>query len=412
MEHINFIVVFVEGLLSFFSPCVISILPIYLAILSGSSVQNLKEGNVKLKDSPLLKNTILFVLGISTTFFILGSSINAFKHFFTSNKEIMTTIGGILIIIMGLFYLGYLNLPFLQKEKKFNVGVREMKPWTAYLLGFTFSFGWSPCIGPMLASALIMASSSDSALIGNLLILVYTIGFTLPFIIISIFYNRLLKYVDNVKRNMKTIQKIGGAILIITGLVMALGGTDKIAGYFKKSEENPTEYSQEITDEDTKEDVNKEEPSEESTENEENKIPAIDFTLVDQYGETHTLSDYKGKVVFLNFWATWCPPCRMEMPDIEEVYKERGKNAEDVIILGVAGPNLGREGSKEEIIEFLKEEGYTYPVVFDETGDIMATYSIQSLPTTFIIDRDGNIVDYVLGAMSKETMENIIDVAD
>lgn len=412
MEHINFIVVFVEGLLSFFSPCVISILPIYLAILSGSSVQNLKEGNVKLKDSPLLKNTILFVLGISTTFFILGSSINAFKHFFTSNKEIMTTIGGILIIIMGLFYLGYLNLPFLQKEKKFNLGVREMKPWTAYLLGFTFSFGWSPCIGPMLASALIMASSSDSALIGNLLILVYTIGFTLPFIIISIFYNRLLKYVDNVKRNMKTIQKIGGAILIITGLVMALGGTDKIAGYFKKSEENPTEYSQEITDEDTKEDVNKEEPSEESTENEENKIPAIDFTLVDQYGETHTLSDYKGKVVFLNFWATWCPPCRMEMPDIEEVYKERGKNAEDVIILGVSGPNLGREGSKEEIIEFLKEEGYTYPVVFDETGDIMATYSIQSLPTTFIIDRDGNIVDYVLGAMSKETMENIIDVAD
>lgn len=412
MEHINFIVVFVEGLLSFFSPCVISILPIYLAILSGSSVQNLKEGNVKLKDSPLLKNTILFVLGISTTFFILGSSINAFKHFFTSNKEIMTTIGGILIIIMGLFYLGYLNLPFLQKEKKFNVGVREMKPWTAYLLGFTFSFGWSPCIGPMLASALIMASSSDSALIGNLLILVYTIGFTLPFIIISIFYNRLLKYVDNVKRNMKTIQKIGGAILIITGLVMALGGTDKIAGYFKKSEENPTEYSQEITDEDTEEDINKEEPSEESTENEENKIPAIDFTLVDQYGETHTLSDYKGKVVFLNFWATWCPPCRMEMPDIEEVYKERGKNAEDVIILGVSGPNLGREGSKEEIIEFLKEEGYTYPVVFDETGDIMATYSIQSLPTTFIIDRDGNIVDYVLGAMSKETMENIIDVAD
>lgn len=400
MEHINFIVVFVvfvEGLLSFFSPCVISILPIYLAILAGSSVKNLKEGNVKLKDSPLLKNTILFVLGISTTFFILGSSINAFKHFFTSNKEIMTTIGGILIIIMGLFYLGYLNLPFLQKEKRFNLGVREMKPWTAYLLGFTFSFGWSPCIGPMLASALIMASSSDSALIGNLLILVYTIGFTLPFIIISIFYNKLLKYVDNVKRNMKTIQKIGGAILIITGLVMALGGTDKIAGYFKKSEENPTEYSQEITDEDTKE---------------EDKIPAIDFTLVDQYGETHTLSDYKGKVVFLNFWATWCPPCRMEMPDIEEVYKERGKNAEDVIILGVAGPNLGREGSKEEIIEFLKEEGYTYPVVFDETGDIMATYSIQSLPTTFIIDRDGNIVDYVLGAMSKETMENIIDVAD
>lgn len=394
MGHISGFVVFSEGLLSFFSPCVLSILPIYLAILSGSNVKSIKEGDDNLKDSPLLKNTILFVLGVSTTFFILGTSINAISQFFTKNKETMNLIGGIIIMIMGLLYSGYLNLPFLQKGKRLNVDTRQMKPWTAYLLGFSFSFGWSPCVGPMLASVLIIASNSKSVLAGNLLILVYTIGFTLPFILIAIFYDKLFKYVDKIKLHMSTIQKIGGIILLLTGLVMTLGGTDKVIGYFKNSNKNVVEYNEEISDEYDEEDT---------------KIPAIDFTLVDQYGNTHTISEYKGKVIFLNFWATWCPPCRMEMPDIETVYEEYEKNSGDVIILGVAAPNLGKEGSEEHIKNFLKDNGYTYPVVFDQTGDILGQYSIQAFPTTFVIDKDGNLVSYVPGAVDKEFMKMLID---
>lgn len=394
MGHISGFVVFSEGLLSFFSPCVLSILPIYLAILSGSNVKSIKEGDDNLKDSPLLKNTILFVLGVSTTFFILGTSINAISQFFTKNKETMNLIGGIIIMIMGLLYSGYLNLPFLQKGKRLNVDTRQMKPWTAYLLGFSFSFGWSPCVGPMLASVLIIASNSKSVLAGNLLILVYTIGFTLPFILIAIFYDKLFKYVDKIKLHMSTIQKIGGIILLLTGLVMTLGGTDKVIGYFKNSNKNVVEYNEEISDESDEEDT---------------KIPAIDFTLVDQYGNTHTISEYKGKVIFLNFWATWCPPCRMEMPDIEAIYEEYEKNSGDVIILGVAAPNLGKEGSEEDIKKFLKDNGYTYPVVFDQTGDILGQYSIQAFPTTFVIDKDGNLVSYVPGAVDKEFMKMLID---
>ncbi len=394
MGHISGFVVFSEGLLSFFSPCVLSILPIYLAILSGSNVKSIKEGDDNLKDSPLLKNTILFVLGVSTTFFILGTSINAISQFFTKNKETMNLIGGIIIMIMGLLYSGYLNLPFLQKGKRLNVDTRQMKPWTAYLLGFSFSFGWSPCVGPMLASVLIIASNSKSVLAGNLLILVYTIGFTLPFILIAIFYDKLFKYVDKIKLHMSTIQKIGGIILLLTGLVMTLGGTDKVIGYFKNSNKNVVEYNEEISDESDEEDT---------------KIPAIDFKLVDQYGNTHTISEYKGKVIFLNFWATWCPPCRMEMPDIEAIYEEYEKNSGDIIILGVAAPNLGKEGSEEDIKKFLKDNGYTYPVVFDQTGDILGQYSIQAFPTTFVIDKDGNLVSYVPGAVDKEFMKMLID---
>lgn len=411
METINIFVVFIEGVLSLFSPCVLSILPIYLAILSGSSVQSLKGGEVGLKDSPLVKNTVLFILGISTTFFILGSSVRVLNHFITANKELLSTIGGILIIIMGLFYLGYLNIPFLQKEKRLDLEIKEMKPSTAYLLGFTFSFGWSPCIGPMLASALIMASNAESSLVGNLMILVYTLGFTLPFIIIAIFYDKMFKYVDKIKLHMKTIQKVGGVLLLVTGLVMALGGTDNIVGYFSQLKDEPIEERQELVvdeDEHNSEEYysTKEEDIEESE-----AVLLPDFTLKDQYGETHTLSDYKGKVVFLNFWATWCPPCRIEMPYIEDIYKENNNNSDDVIILGVAAPNIGREGSKEDIIEFLKEEGYTYPVAFDLTGEVMEEYAIQALPSTFIIDKEGNLEQFIPGAIDKETMETLIENA-
>src|SRR5699024_11151365 len=159
---------------------------------------------------------------------------------------------------------------------------------------------------------------------------------------------------------MKNIQKIGGALLLVTGLVMALGGTDNIIGYISQLRKEPTEENQElVVDEDehssdeyysAKEEDSNTEESNSIEESEAVIIPV--FTLVDQYGEIHTLSDYKCKVVFLNFWATWCPPCRIEMPYIEDIYKENNDNSEDVVILGVAAPHIGREGSKEDIIKF------------------------------------------------------------
>lgn len=410
MGHVNVLVVFAEGLLSLFSPCVLTILPVYLAILSGSSVKDLKEGDGGFKNSTLLKNTILFVLGISTTFFLLGSSLNIINQFINVNKTTLGKVGGIIIIFMGLFYAGYLNIPFLQREKKLNMEVHEMKPLTAYLLGFTFSFGWTPCVGPMLASVLIMASNTGSMLMGNLLILVYTLGFTLPFVIIALFYDKLFEHLDKLKLHMDKIQKVGGALLIITGLIMALGGRDNIVAYFNKAKDEPQIQEQNIAQEEGKDSdrgrINREEIKKEP---EEEKIIAPDFTLIDQYGNTHTLSDYRGKVVFLNFWATWCPPCRMEMPYIEEIYNDNNQNSEDVVTIGVAGPNIGKEGDEQYIIQFLKDEGYTFPVLFDDTGRTMAQYGIQALPSTFIIDKEGYIVQYIPGAMEKSTMEALID---
>ena len=303
MGNINFFIVFIEGILSIFSPCILPILPIYLSMLSNSSVDELRDS--KFRSGTLIKNTIFFALGISTTFFILGSSISALSTFLNANKNIIMIIGGIIIIFMGLFYLGIIKLELLNREKRLNVNYKTMSPVSAFVLGFTFSFGWTPCIGPILASVLVMASTSDNLFTSNLLIAIYTLGFILPFIIASIFYGKLFKKFDSVKKYMNEIKKISGIFIIIAGIVMLANGAINVNKQVSIKNENQTENSENVN-ENNKEDNG--------------KILPIDFTLYDQYGKEHTLSEYKGKTIFLNFWATWCPPSREEMPYIDELY--------------------------------------------------------------------------------------------
>ncbi|HCQ6175705.1 TPA: redoxin family protein [Clostridioides difficile] len=420
MQNVNLFLVFIEGIVSFFSPCILPILPIYLSILSNSSVENLKEGKTSFIGSSLFKNTIFFALGISTTFFILGSSVKVLSMFFNENKDLIMFIGGIIIIIMGLFYMGIIKSSILNREKRFNVKFKEMKAITAFILGFTFSFGWTPCIGPILASVLVMVSSSSNHLSANLLIAVYTIGFILPFIITAMFYSKLFKTIDKIKSNMEIIKKIGGIILIVSGILMMVNGFGSISKHFNTSQNSKIESKQEenkrenSTDKEENSDGNNSQKdsnndNNDNGSNDEDRIKSIDFTLTDQYGKTHKLSDYEGKVVFLNFWATWCPPCKEEMPYIEQLYKDYNKNNDDVVILGVASPNLGREGSREQVVNFLKDQGYTFPVVLDEDGALAYQYGINAFPTTFIIDKEGYVTQYIPGAMDKATMASFIE---
>lgn len=401
MENINFFIVFIEGILSIFSPCILPILPIYLSMLSNSSVEDIRDSNFK--SGVLIRNTLFFTLGISTTFFILGSSISALSSFFNTNKSIIMILGGVIILFMGLFYLGVIKLNLLNREKRLNFKYKTMSPVSAFILGFTFSFGWTPCIGPILASVLVMASSSKNLLMSNILILVYTIGFILPFIIASLFYSKLYKKFDGIKKHMDLIKKISGIFIIIAGLIMLIGGIKNVNNEIKLNNNNTQISKGESINKD------KQNRSTENKQGDKNKIPPIDFTLYDQYGNKHTLSEYKGKTIFLNFWATWCPPCRGEMPYIDELYKEYNENKDDIIILGVASPNLGREGSEDHIKSFLEKENHSFPVVFDENGAMVYEYGINAFPSTFIINKEGYITKYIPGAMNKETMKNLIE---
>ena len=138
-------------------------------------------------------------------------------------------------------------------------------------------------------------------------------------------------------------------------------------------------------------------------------VAAPDFTLKDQYGTTHSLSEYEGKTIFLNFWATWCPPCKAELPDIQRLYEAyQGETKEELVVLGVAAPLMGQEKTEEEIIAFLEENGYTYPVLMDTEWELFESYGIYSFPTTFMIDREGNVFGYVSGQITYEIMEDIV----
>lgn len=134
-----------------------------------------------------------------------------------------------------------------------------------------------------------------------------------------------------------------------------------------------------------------------------NSAKAPDFNLKDQYRVVHSLENYKGKVIFLNFWATWCPPCKKEMPDVESIYKEYGENKKDVIILGI---NSEKEN---EVKKFLKDKGYTFLTLIDENSEVMRKYFIQAFPTSFVIDKEGNVYGYVMGGLTKEQIKQVIE---
>ena len=195
-SDISFIFVFIQGLLSFFSPCVIPLIPIYMSYLAGNAKVTSAEGVITYKRKKVFLHTLFFVMGISFVFFLLGMSVTALGSFFKTNQTIFTKTGGIIIILLGLVQVGFLDFKFLQKERKlhFNFGNRTMNPLIAFVMGFTFSFAWTPCVGPALSSVLILASSSKSTFIGNLLVLIYSAGFVIPFLLLGLFTTQVLSF--------------------------------------------------------------------------------------------------------------------------------------------------------------------------------------------------------------------------
>ncbi|PXV93276.1 cytochrome c biogenesis protein CcdA [Lachnotalea glycerini] len=429
-NSISFILVFLEGILSFFSPCVIPLIPVYMSILAGSAKNSRVDGRVTYERKKVFLHTLFFIIGVSFAFFILGMSFTALGKFFSSNKLMFTRIGGILIIFLGLFQLGIFDFNFLQRERKININFADktMNPFLALIMGFTFSFAWTPCIGPALSSVLIMASGASTALSGNLLVLVYALGFLIPFLVLGLFTSQVLNFLKEKQKLLKYTIKTGGIILIIMGIMTFTGWVNGVSSYLNSIGNNQQSTQENTSDDtaDTKESENDTKTSEDSTSNNSSDtatsdedtandvMPAVDFTLTDQYGNEHTLSDYKGKVVFLNFWATWCPPCNQEMPHIEELYQEYNLNQDEVVFLGVTNPKSdaypnNSDETKEYITSFLESNEYTFPTVFDETGELFLAYSISAFPTTFMIDKEGNVAGYVPGMMTKDIMKNVIN---
>ncbi len=206
------------GVLSFLSPCVLPIVPPYLAYMSGISLGEMKSGR-----KPLLAASF-FVLGLSTVFLLMGAASSAFGAFFLARSQTFATLSAIVVMIFGAHFLGIFRLRFLDQDIRLNAGDQGGSAMGAYVLGLAFAFGWTPCIGPQLGAILTIAAQEGSVGRGTVLLAVYALGLGLPFLLVAAFFPRLTPLMALMKRHMERIEKIMGLMLWTIGLLMLTGG--------------------------------------------------------------------------------------------------------------------------------------------------------------------------------------------
>lgn len=228
-NNISSIVVFLQGMASFLSPCILPLMPIYLSYLTGGSLEEI-EGGANRKS--VLINSIGFLLGLSLVFIMLGATATTLGRFVYFNNNIIRKIGGILIIVFGIHHIGVINLNFLNMERRFKFNAKTPKFINSVLLGMAFSFGWTPCIGPILGSVLMMAASLEVYTKGIYLLVIYSIGFSVPFLITALFLNVVLQKITNLDKYLKVIKIVSGILLIIMGILVYTNKINMISSIF------------------------------------------------------------------------------------------------------------------------------------------------------------------------------------
>lgn len=206
--------IFVEGLLAFLSSCILPMIPIYLLYLGGSDRTKLGSRQ------RLLLNTLGFIAGFTLIFIALGATASALGSLVSENRVLLQRIGGVVVIAFGLNYLGVLRIGFLNRSRVMGVETKNLKFWSSLLFGAAFSLGWTPCLGAFLGTALILASNLDTLYQGMGLLLTFSLGLGVPFLLTSLLWNKLQDTFGAIKRNLPRIQIISGILLVIVGLLM------------------------------------------------------------------------------------------------------------------------------------------------------------------------------------------------
>lgn len=207
------------GLLSFLSPCVLPLVPPYLAYMSGVTVSDMGERRGK---APLLP-AVFFVLGLSTVFLLIGFAASALGRFFLINRDWFGIVGGLVVMVFGAHFIGVFRIGFLDRDMRFEARTQGGSAFGAYLLGLAFAFGWTPCIGPILGSILTIAASEASLSRGTALLLAYSLGLGIPFLAVAAFFPRLTGVMGYLRRNMERIERIMGLLLWTIGLMLVTG---------------------------------------------------------------------------------------------------------------------------------------------------------------------------------------------
>lgn len=232
LKDITVFIAFLGGIISFVSPCVLPLIPGYLSFISGVSIEEMKDKTEKAKvTKKVAMNSLFFIFGFSVVFILLGASSTFLGNFILAHKfTLFNKIAGGIVILFGLHLLGVFKISFLNYEKRFHVRRKSFGILGSFLIGFAFAFGWTPCVGPILAPILGMAALKESVTQGILLLAFYSLGLGIPFFIAGIGFNTFLRVFQKVKRYFNVIEIISGLFLIGVGLLIFTNSFSYLAG--------------------------------------------------------------------------------------------------------------------------------------------------------------------------------------
>jgi cytochrome c-type biogenesis protein len=385
------VISFAAGILSFLSPCVLPLVPGYISLMSGVSIDNLKEG-VSSRRAVII-NSLAFNAGLSVIFLILGTTAGLVGATITSNPWVRI-IGGLVIIAFGLQLIGLLKISALYKDTRFFSSDKPRGVLGSAALGMAFAAGWTPCIGPILGGIIGLAATSGGWRSGLVLSAFYSAGLAVPFLLTGLGINQFLGFYKNFRRHLHKVEVVSGIVLIAVGLLVMSGNSTKLASsrfmalipnaegllnHWFKTETPPANQ-----------------PGTASTNTNFEMVPDVEFQTL--AGKPFRLKELQGQVVLLNFWATYCIPCREEIPALNALQHELQPQGLKIVGASLDDDANGVNAYQQDVAKFEYE-------VLIGGSDAKVKFQQSVLPTTYLIDRQGRIRQKIIGARDKAAWE-------
>ncbi len=393
LDLVRIPIAFVAGIASFLSPCVLPLVPGYISLISGVSVDGLKEGTSNRR--AVILNSLAFNAGLSVIFLILGTTAGLVGAAITSNPWVRI-IGGLVIIAFGLQLIGLLKISALYKDTRMFSADKPRGMLGSLTLGMAFAAGWTPCIGPILGGIIGLAATSGGWRSGLVLSAFYSAGLAVPFLLTGLGINKFLGFYGKFRRHLHKVEVVSGVILIVVGLLVMSGkstllASSTVTAYMPNAEELVVKvqnwwYGDKATPA----------PSGPAAGTNYATLPDVEFQTL--AGKPFRLKELQGQVVLLNFWATYCIPCREEIPALNSLQQELQSQG-----LKIVGASL--DDSVDGVNAYQKEVAkFDYQVLLGGS-DAKVKFEQSVLPTTYLIDRQGRIRQKIIGARDKAGWE-------
>jgi len=240
LADISIVSALIAGALSFLSPCVLPLVPPYLCYMAGISVEQFRGGGTSVAAGPSVRGNVLmsalfFTLGFATVFVALGAGASSIGLLLRQHLDVLSKIGGLIIVIMGLNFLGVFRIGLFAREARFQGNGKPATLTGAYIMGLAFAFGWTPCIGPVLGAILGIAASRETVGAGAGLLAVYSLGLAIPFWIAAGFSGAFMRFLSRFRRHLGTVEKVMGGLLVLTGLAFIFGYVSDMAIWFQQT---------------------------------------------------------------------------------------------------------------------------------------------------------------------------------